>query len=212
MIEAILKGLAMGLLLALSVGPVIFTVIKQSINNGHRGGFSFIEGVWLSDILLVVLSNAFSEMVNQLLEFKKVIGAGGSIFLMGMGIFFIFFKKIHLSPEDNPVPVLRKRDHARIMLSGFLLNTLNPAVIIFWLTSATAFAITHTFRQRIIIFAVCLGVNITADIFKVMAANRIRNKLTLHNIRIINKISGTILFVFGVVLFLGILFFNKYGN
>ncbi len=35
-IEAIIKGLAMGLLLVISVGPVIFTVIKQSINNGKE--------------------------------------------------------------------------------------------------------------------------------------------------------------------------------
>ena len=29
MAEALLKGLALGLILALSVGPVIFTIIKQ---------------------------------------------------------------------------------------------------------------------------------------------------------------------------------------
>ena len=50
-IEAILKGFAMGLLLVISVGPVIFTIIKQSINNGKEGGFSFVIGVWISDFL-----------------------------------------------------------------------------------------------------------------------------------------------------------------
>lgn len=212
MIEAIVKGLAMGFLLALSVGPVVFTVIKQSINNGHKGGFSFVGGVWLSDFLLVVVSNLFSEMVNELLEFKKIIGIGGSLFLIGMGIFFLFFKKVHLSPEENPLPFLRKRDHAKILLSGFLINTLNPAVIIFWLTSATAFAITHTVKQRFIIFTVCLAINVAADTFKVMMANKLRSKLTVHNVRIINKISGAILFVFGIVVLTGILFFNKYGK
>ena len=63
--EAIMKGLAMGLLLTLSVGPVIFTVVKQSINNGRAGGYSFVVGVWISDLLLIVLSNAFSEWVTQ---------------------------------------------------------------------------------------------------------------------------------------------------
>ncbi|HEX7456930.1 MAG TPA: lysine transporter LysE, partial [Ginsengibacter sp.] len=66
-LEAILKGLAMGLLLVISVGPVIFTIIKQSINNGKEGGFSFVIGVWVSDFLLVILSNVFSELVTHLL-------------------------------------------------------------------------------------------------------------------------------------------------
>jgi threonine/homoserine/homoserine lactone efflux protein len=68
-IEAILKGIAMGLLLVISVGPVIFTVIKQSINNGRGGGFSFVIGVWVSDFLLVVLSNLFSALVTTLMSF-----------------------------------------------------------------------------------------------------------------------------------------------
>ena len=70
-LEAILKGLAMGLLLVISVGPVIFTIIKQSINNGKEGGFSFVIGVWISDLLLVVLSNVFSELVTQFLISKS---------------------------------------------------------------------------------------------------------------------------------------------
>ena len=41
MIEAILKGFALGTLLVISVGPVVFTIIKQSLNNGHKGGLSF---------------------------------------------------------------------------------------------------------------------------------------------------------------------------
>jgi len=68
MMEAVLKGLALGFVLALSVGPIIFTIIKQSLNNGHKGGFSFVVGVWVSDILLVVLSNTLTELVAQLLE------------------------------------------------------------------------------------------------------------------------------------------------
>ena len=32
----------------------------------------------------------------------------------------------------------RKRDYAKIFLSGFLMNTLNPAVFIFWITASTA--------------------------------------------------------------------------
>jgi threonine/homoserine/homoserine lactone efflux protein len=86
MTEALIKGLALGSILALSVGPVIFTIIKQSLNNGKEGGLSFVTGVWISDIVLVFLSNAFSEWVNALLAYKRSIGYVGSIFLIGMGL------------------------------------------------------------------------------------------------------------------------------
>jgi threonine/homoserine/homoserine lactone efflux protein len=207
--EAIFKGLAMGLLLALSVGPVIFTIIKQSINNGRSGGFSFVIGVWISDFLLVILSNAFSEMVTRLLDFKTQIGVVGSAFLIGMGIFYLFFKKVHIHPEDISMPPLTGGDHAKIVLQGFLLNTLNPAVMAFWLTAATAIAITHTVRDRIIIFATALILNMCADVVKVTLAGKLRKKLNVKNIRLINKISGLILLIFGAVLLLGVLFLVK---
>jgi threonine/homoserine/homoserine lactone efflux protein len=208
-IEAILKGLAMGLLLVISVGPVIFTVIKQSINNGRAGGFSFVIGVWISDFLLVVLSNLFSELVTTLLDFKVQIGIAGSAFLISMGVYYIFFKKVHFHPEDIALPPLKSSDHAKIALQGFLLNTLNPAVMAFWLTAATAIAVSHSIRDRIIIFATALILNMSADIVKVSVAGKLSKKLTIKNIRLINKISGIILVVFGTVLLFGVLFFLK---
>lgn len=208
-IEAILKGLAMGLLLVISVGPVIFTVIKQSINNGRAGGFSFVIGVWISDFLLVVLSNLFSALVTTIMDFKMQIGIAGSAFLIGMGVFYIFFKKVHLHPEDISLPPLKSSDHAKIVVQGFLLNTLNPAVIAFWLTTATAIAVSHSIRDRIIIFVTALILNMTADVAKVTLAGKLRSKLTVKNIRLINKISGLILLVFGTVLLVGVWIFLR---
>jgi len=208
MIEAILKGLALGFVLALSVGPIIFTIIKQSLNNGHRGGFSFVAGVWFSDILLVVLSNAFTALVEELLEYKKIIAYGGSIFLLCMGVYFLFFKKVHIGTDgEGGGASFRKRDMARIFASGFLINTLNPGVIIFWLGNATVLSVTHTLKQRIIIFSVCLLVNMSADVGKVMMAGALRKKLTLRNLSIINKVSGAILIAFGIALLWGVIFF-----
>lgn len=209
-LEAIGKGLAMGLLLALSVGPVIFTIIKQSINNGREGGFSFVAGVWASDFLLIILSNLFTELITRLLDFKALIGVAGSAFLVLMGLYYLILKKVHIHPEDVSMPGLKSSDHLRIGVQGFLLNTLNPAVMIFWLTAATAIAITHTIRDRIIIFATAMAFNMTMDIVKVILAGKLRKKLTLKNIRLINKISGVIFLIFGTILLLGVIFFlNK---
>jgi len=204
--QAIISGLTLGCILALSVGPVIFTVVKQSLNNGHTGGFSFVAGVWLSDILLVIISNAFSTLVTGLLEYKNVIGYIGSIFLVAMGIYYLFFKKVTLRTDaDGNMLPFRKRDIIKIYSSGFFLNTLNPSVFIFWLGTATAFT-KYSFDQRVIIFSICLAFNIAADTLKVLLAGKLRKRLTLHNISVINKISGIILAGFGIALFYGTYF------
>jgi threonine/homoserine/homoserine lactone efflux protein len=209
MTEAILNGITLGFVLAISVGPVIFTIIKQSLTNGPKGGFSFVAGVWLSDIVLVVISNAFSELVSGLLKYKMMIGVVGSVFLFLMGVVYIFFKKVSIATADGEPQRFRKRDVAKIFSSGFLINTLNPNVIIFWLGVATAFSGKFNLFERIIIFSVCIGINIVADALKVILAGRLSKKLTFKTIGTINKISGILLIAFGVALFYGAVILKK---
>jgi len=207
--EAVLKGLALGLVLAMSVGPVIFTIIKQSLNNGHPGGFSFVAGVWISDILLVTISNTLTALVSSLQEHSAAIAYGGGGFLIAMGIYFVFFKKTVVAGDAlTSEGRFRKRDMARIFASGFIINTLNPGVILFWLGNATALSVSHTLKQRIVIFAVCLLINMGADVGKVMAAGTLGRKLTVRTLSIINKIAGTILIGFGIALIWDVMVFH----
>jgi len=214
MVDAFIKGLAISLLLIFSVGPVIFTVIKQSINHGRRGGFSFIIGVWISDLIWVVLSNGFSEAIKTLLDFKIPIGIAGCIFLIGMGIYFAFIKKIEPRKLQEPVILAgdeytltgRKTNYFAIMSSGFIINTLNPAVISFWVIMAASLASVYSLYDRVIIFATCLGVNILADIGKVMGAGYIGKRLSDRVILIINRVSGVLYLIFGFVILAGIIY------
>jgi len=204
--EAVLKGLAISLLLVFSVGPIVFTIIKQSIVNGRMGGFSFVAGIWLSDLLIVILSNVFSEAVTSLLHFKKAIGLTGSLFLLGMGIFYLFFKKLKLRGAEDSAVRISGGTHARLVIAGFFINILNPAVIAFWLTTATTLAIGNSVRDRIVIFSTCILVNFGADVGKVLLAGKLSKKLTHRNIELINKISGLLLLIFGIALFFGVLY------
>lgn len=208
MTEAILKGLALGFLLAISMGPVIFSIIKQSISNGYKGGLSFAIGVAASDLTLVLVSNVFTELFNRLLRFEKIIGLSGSLLLMGIGIYFLFFKKTTLTDSADGFAVKRKvSDYARIFFAGYFVNLLNPGVIAFWFTWATAF-ITTPVNERIALFGTCLSVVFIADLLKVFLADRLRKRLTLKTINIINKISGLTLLIFGIVIMVGILFYT----
>lgn len=216
MVEAVLKGFALSLLLVISVGPVVFAIFKQSINNGHAGGFSFVAGVLASDIVWVVLANVFSSVMIELLNHKQVIGFCGSLFLIVLGVYYLFFKKVHLKEDEDKI-VIRTRDHAKIGLYGFLINTLNPGVIFFWLTTSTTIAAAesgdeHAVRNRIIIFSTCILINTGVDILKVLLAGKIRSRINEHVIRMINKISGLILIGFGVALMAGVFYATKLSH
>ncbi|HRN57081.1 MAG TPA: lysine transporter LysE, partial [Agriterribacter sp.] len=83
-----------------------------------------------------------------------------------------------------------------------------PSVIIFWLVNATAFAVSHTLQQRVIIFVTCILFNMLADTAKVLLAGSLRKKLTVRNIAVITKISGGILIAFAFALIYGIIFWS----
>jgi threonine/homoserine/homoserine lactone efflux protein len=195
------------LLLSISVGPVIFSIIKQSLNSGHRGGIAFILGVSASDITLVLVSNVFTEVFGYMVKHKGFIGIAGSLFLIGMGIYFIFFKKVKVDDSGVQVLQLRKKDYIKTFLSGYFMNTLNPAVFIFWLTTSTTL-ITLTIENRIIAFVTCLVFVLATDLLKVMMAQKIRKKLTPHNIQILSRINGLVLLGFGIVLLWGLIFYG----
>ncbi len=207
MLEAIGKGIMLGLLLSISVGPVIFSILKQSINNGIKGGLAFITGVSFSDITLAVASNMFTELFSEFGERRTEIGIVGSTFLISVGIYFLFFKKVIVNEHGHQILRVRKRDYLKLLLAGYFMNILNPAIIVFWLTTSTAF-ISHTSRERITIFSIALGLVLIGDIMKVLLAGKLRKRLTAKNIHHINRINGIILIGFGLALLGGLLFYG----
>jgi threonine/homoserine/homoserine lactone efflux protein len=207
MIYALVKGITLGFLLTISVGPILFSILKQSINNGIKGGLAFVFGVSFSDVLLVVASNFFTELFTSLNARREEIGIIGSTFLISVGIYFLFFKKVKANEEGKQILQFRKRDYAKLFLTGFFMNILNPGIIIFWLTASTAF-IDHHLNQRLWIFGIALFFVLISDIAKVFLADKIRKKLTMKNIQMVSRLNGIILIVFGIILIWGLLFFG----
>lgn len=203
MTEAIIAGLLLGLALVFSVGPVIFTIIKLRINYGLSSAFYFISGVWLSDIFWVITANATSTMLESLTVYKVQIGTTGGVFLIGLGLYYLFFKKYHTKQEMDEGVTIASSTHARLFITGFLINTLNPGVIALWLAAATK-SISSTLQEKIVTFSICLSMNIAADFFKINLAGKLRSKLNDKNITIVNKISGAMFLAFGIALIAGV--------
>lgn len=215
MIAPLIKGLVLGIFLAISVGPVIFAILKQSINNGHKAGYVFVAGISISDISLVLVCNFFTSLFNTAINHKTLIAVAGSIFLVVMGLYTLFFKKIHTDEDNNLIAKkLRKRHFLGIFLSGYFINILNPGVFLFWFAwTAAILADSQTaespLQYRAIVFGTCLLFVLLTDIAKVALAARLRSKLTPKILQNINRLSGLILIGFGVALCWGIL---AYGD
>ena len=204
MTDAIISGLLLGLALVFSVGPVIFTIIKLRINYGVSSAFYFISGVWLSDLLWVFTANLFGDLLGTLIEYKNMIGLLGGSFLIGLGAYYLFFKKYHSKEEMDAGIKIAGTTHAKLFITGFLINTLNPGVIALWFAAATK-SLSNAVNERITIFSLCLSMNILADIAKINLAGKLRKKLTYRNIRIINKVSGLLFLALGVALLIGVM-------
>lgn len=206
MIEAIITGLTMGVLLAISIGPIIFAIIKQSLNNGYKGGFFFVAGVSSSDIVIVLVCNLLTSLFAQAVSHQTIIGILGSSFLFVIGIYTLFFKKVMVADNGEiQEKIFSKKQLVGIFFSGFFMNMLNPGVFIFWLAATAKIQSQiagelHPLRYLVTVYVVCLLFVLSTDIAKVLLAGKIRPKLTPHNLHIINKISGIILVVFAVSL------------
>ncbi len=93
MIAIILKGLGLGLLLSVSVGPVLFTIVKLSMRSGHKAVFAFAAGVSASDTVLVLTGNIAAELLRTLLHYEVTIALSGASLLFLIGAWSFFFRK-----------------------------------------------------------------------------------------------------------------------
>lgn len=182
-------------------------IIKYSIDSGFRAGLSFAIGVSCSDTMYVVLGNFASAFVHQLDDMKKAIGLAGGIVLIAIGLYGLFLKQVRISSgEDQEKKILvTKGDYFKIWLSGFLMNTLNPAVLIFWLGICTANGALEL-QDRIVLFGTTLAFVLSADITKVFLADKIRHKLTLKTVIWLNRIASVSMVIFGGILIYAVLF------
>jgi threonine/homoserine/homoserine lactone efflux protein len=146
------------------------------------------------------------------LNHKSSIALAGAGFLLLMGLYTLFFKKLKLENmgTDGVNKAISIKDLVSSYFSGFLMNTLNPSVFLFWFawTAAIGTSAAETnnpIGYRLIVFGTCLGFLLLSDLLKVALASKLRPSLTEKNLIWVNRISAIIILVFSAVLFVGAL-------
>lgn len=194
----LLAGLGMGLFMSISVGPTIFAIIRYSLQSGWKAGISFVIGVSISDILYVSLANSASTHLAKLMQHLNAIGYAGALVFIIMGILGLV-KKVKINRHANDDAKVPGKQYSRIALSGFLMNSLNPGVIITWLSAVAAIAAFNT-GERFTFFTACLSLILGFDLLKVLLAQRIRKQLKARTILYLNRISALCIVGMGVFL------------
>ncbi len=202
--QALIEGIGWGLFLTVLVGPIFFALIQAGIEYGFRAGITLGLGIWVSDSLFICLmlyGFTYIQEVVALDGFERWVGFIGGVILMLFGIGTFLSKPPHINYEGQ-LNIEKKNPYLALFTKGFLVNTVNPFTVAFWLGimgNLGGKTIWGT-NEYWLFFAGIIVTIVITDSLKVMGAKQIRKKLKQEHLVITRKATGIILFIFGVAL------------
>ena len=197
------NGILMGLALAILVGPILFSLIQRSIEQGIKAGLWVAFGIWSSDVLFIVgIMIGVTHIAKMIASplFEPILGVLGGLVLIGIGVGMFISKPAEKMEQEKGLKILSSE--WRLGVEGFIINTVNPFSVIFWTSMITARSIeTDLFSMNsYLFFGSILGTIIITDTLKVVLAKKISTHLQPRHILKMRKISGIALFLFGIVM------------
>jgi threonine/homoserine/homoserine lactone efflux protein len=196
--EPVLNGIFSGIVLAFLIGPVFFTLLQTSIERGFRSGFFVAIGVSASDALYISICYLGVYQLFDNGNFAEYLSYFGGGVLLMFGLYYLIFKSgkpatVHRDPTDQKKPY-------KLILKGFIINGLSPAVLIFWL--GTIVGATNQFgytspSKAIPYFAAIVSTVFLTDLLKAKLADKLRMVITPSFIRTLNIVVGVAMVIFG---------------
>jgi threonine/homoserine/homoserine lactone efflux protein len=201
MFEAILLGMGAGLISSFLTGPVFFAMIKTSIERGFKAGFSLAIGVIISDVVLIGLVLFGSQFLEYQESFDKYIGIIGGVFLLAVGIYYLFSKVSIKYDENNALIKVSKRG---FVIKGFLMCILTPSTLMFWIivSGIISVKLNNKLDEQLFCFFIAMATQLTIDGVKSYYSSKLRYRIKEDTLRKLNKIAGVIIILFAIWLIL----------
>jgi threonine/homoserine/homoserine lactone efflux protein len=195
MLDPILSGIVFGLVLAIMLGPVFFTLLQTSLHEGFKAGVYLAFGVLVSDACCIVVAYLFASQLDLTHKYRIAVGWIGGFLMIGFGI-INFFRKVKPKEVDDD----KKTVHAKFLLKGFFMNLLNPAVLLFWISIIGLVKLKEEYTKfhEAVFFASVLATVFSTDLLKSFVANRISHLLNASVLHWINWVVGSVLVAFGL--------------
>ncbi|WP_017731811.1 LysE family translocator [Nafulsella turpanensis] len=199
-VDALINGILHGLLLALLIGPVFFALIQTSIEKGFASGAGMAVGIALSDALFVVIASIGVATLTKNTDFQLWLGLAGGIIMLIFGGSSLVRK---VQEQQRQVVAVNGKSIGRQLIKGFLLNGINPFVLLFWIGVASMVALNYRypFELEVVFFAATILTVLLLDFVKAYAANKLRRVLTPLFMNWMNRIVGVVLILFSFRLF-----------
>lgn len=202
--EIVLKGIFSGLVLAILVGPVFFTLLQASIEKGFWSGVFVAIGISVSDALYIALSFLGLSGLFNSAKFQVYLSYVGGSIIFCFGAYYLFIKSRKIINFSN-VEHVKERSPYRLMAKGFIINGFNPMVLLFWIgtISIATGELGYTTNTQAITFLISIVATVfITDIIKAKLADKLRILLTPGIIKVMNIVLGIVMLTLGLKLLL----------
>ena len=198
MLEAIFIGIGLGLSTLVFIGPVLFYILKSSVENGRQAGYQVALGIITGDVIYVILVlNGLGSYVAQSGVQKNLALVGGAILLF-LGIKNLFSKNLSTEVREK----IKNKSSWSFFANGFLINFINPFVVVVWIGFMSL--LQSKFDNEIEIhFALlsCLLIILTTDLLKAFYSEKLKKIITDKKLIQMNFWFGILMICFSLRLF-----------
>ena len=186
-----LAGITLGVVEGVKPGPLLTTVIKETLTNGFKGGIRAASAPFFTDGPLIIFSIFMASYIaDQPLLFCGI-AVLGAIFLTRMGM--ECFNPV--IPDIDATDV----DLTQSLKKGILTNLLNPNAYIFWLLIGGPLMATAADSEPIAPFAYAISFLVSIVLVKITIAyffSKAQFNLSSDRYLLILKICGFAMFIF----------------
>ena len=186
-----LAGITLGVVEGVKPGPLLTTVIKETLTNGFKGGIRAASAPFFTDGPLIIFSIFMASYIaDQPLLFCGI-AVLGAIFLTRMGM--ECFNPV--IPDIDATDV----DLTQSLKKGILTNLLNPNAYIFWLLIGGPLMATAADSEPIAPFAYAISFLVSIVLVKITIAyffSKAQVNLSSDRYLLTLKICGFAMFIF----------------
>jgi threonine/homoserine/homoserine lactone efflux protein len=195
----IAKGILIGLLVSIPLGPIGVLVIQRTVNKSRMAGLLSGMGAALSDTVYAIIAGfSLTFMIDFIRENEIFFQAIGALVLMGMGI-HIFFKN---PAADLQRHRLRGNTHFKDIISSFLITFANPLSVFVFLAVFASSGVVLNLEKPYHSFFMILGIFTGAFAWWFSLSGIVslfRHKINLRILWWLNKTAGVVIMIFVLV-------------